>query len=546
MPLNLERTKDILHGQEARNKILRGVNILADTVKTTLGPKGRNVILEQEHGFGYMTKDGVSVANEITLPDKFENLGAQMVREVAEKTANSAGDGTTTSTVLAQAIVNEGMKAVAAGMNPMDLKKGIDKGVEVVVEKLKENATKVENNEQIFQIATISANGDRTIGRLVADAMSAVGNDGVVALEESGTVNTTLETVKGLQFGPESGILSPFFITNPDKLTCELKNPKILVTNRKINNLDSLIPLLNEVVKRNEELIMIVGEIEAPALKTLALNCAKFLQGQGGARLIAVRAPIEDRDDTLRDIATLTGATCFDDNCSTELNNAKYEDLGSASSVTISNAQDKTTIVEGKGDKEAIENLIKEVRSKIDDSLRDTDKKRLKNRLARLTGGVAVIKVGGSTALEIKEKKDRLDDAVWAAKSASEEGIVSGGGTGFLHVLDVLDTVKTENTDQMVGVNILRKALQAPLETIVNNTGKNGGVVVGEVLKQTKENKNFGYNALDERYEDMVESGIIDPVKVLRVALQNAASVAGLLITTEAIVSLLRPHEIDK
>lgn len=532
-----EQFKELKFGSEARNKVLAGVNTLAEAVKVTLGPKGRNVILEKAHGFGHITKDGVSVANEIYLKDKFENLGAQMVREVAEKTADMAGDGTTTSTVLAQAIVNEGMKAVAAGMNPMDLKRGIDLAVVNVVETLKKLASPVKDDEQLFQIAKISANGDEVIARIIADALKVIGAEGVVTVEEANGLETTLEVVKGMQV--HSGLLSPWFVTNPDKLTCEIKDCHVLITDKKLNSVDPILHLLNDAVSSDKPLLIIAGEYSTSVIQSLSLNREK---SKGAIKIFAIAAPSygERRSQILRDLAIVTGASCFDDCGTTDLKNVKFEHLGKAGSITIS--RENTTVVEGQGDVESIELRIKEIRQTLETEQSPDNRAFLKERLGKLVGGVGVIRVGGSTAIEVKEKKDRIDDAVSATKAAVEEGVVSGGGVSYIRCLPSLEELKPSNTDQLVGINIIKKAIQAPLISIANNAGFDGVVICGEVKKQSNELE--GFNALDGTYVNMVESGIINPVKVDRVALQNAASIAGLLLTTEVMVGMIRKREL--
>lgn len=534
-----EQFKDIKFGAEARVKLTNGVNILANAVKATLGPKGRNVILEKAHGFGHITKDGVSVANEIYLVDKFENLGAQMVREVAEKTADMAGDGTTTSTVLAQAIVNEGMKAVAAGLNPMDLKRGVDKAVEAVVASLKELSQPVVSDEQLVQIANVSANGDKEIAKIIADALKVIGGEGVIAVEEANSLETTLEVVKGLQFGPDSGLLSPYFVTNSDKITCEMDNPLILITDKKINSIDPILGLINEILPTGRELLVIAGEFSGAIIQGFALNRQK------GKRLSAVMAPSfgDRRKEILKDIATLTGAHCFNDDSATEIQNAKMSHLGSAASVVIT--KDKTTIIGGGGDKDVLDARIKEIRTRLDTEQGREEKTFLKERLGKLVGGVGVIRVGGSTSVEVKEKKDRIDDAVSATRAALEEGVVPGGGVSFIRAIPMLKNVVVNNMDEAAGVEIIKKALAYPLISIVNNAGEDGVVVAGE-LKKRNDDKYLGYNAVDNTYGNMLELGIINPTKVDRVALQNAASIASLLLTTEVIVGMIRKREVDK
>ncbi|MCA3244142.1 MAG: chaperonin GroEL [Alphaproteobacteria bacterium] len=518
--------KDLKFGTDARAKMLTGVNTLANAVKATLGPKGRNVVLDKSFGAPRITKDGVSVAKEITLADKFENMGAQMVREVASKTADLAGDGTTTATVLAQSIINEGTKAVAAGMNPMDLKRGLDAAVQAVVAELKTQSKKVGKGD-IAQVATISANGDASIGEDIAKAMDAVGEEGVITVEEAKGLETTLETVKGMQF--DRGYLSPYFITNADKMHAEMKDALILITDRKISSLEQILPILEPIAQGGRELVIIAEDVEGQALATLVVNRLR-----GGLKVAAVKAPGfgDRRKAMLEDIAALTGGTVISEDTGMTLENVQLGHLGKAGTITIT--KDHTTIVEGKGDKKAVDARVAQIRQQMEETTSDYDREKLQERLAKLVGGVAVIKVGGSTEIEVKEKKDRIDDALAATRAAVEEGVVPGGGVALIRCLKALDSVKTANPDQKVGVDIIRKALETPLRTIASNAGEDGAVVAGKV----KEGKDaFGYNAANGEYGDMVKFGIIDPAKVVRCALQDAASVGGLMITTEVMVT---------
>jgi len=522
--------KDVKFAQDAREKMLRGVDILANAVKVTLGPKGRNVVLDKAFGAPRITKDGVTVAKDIELEDKFENMGAQMVREVASKTADEAGDGTTSATVLAQAIVKEGAKSVAAGSNPMDLKRGIDIAVAKVIEALQAKSKKVTSNDEIAQVGTISANGDPEIGRFIAEAMQKVGNDGVITVEEAKSLETELEVVEGMQF--DRGYLSPYFITDADKMRVELENPYILINESKLSNLQSILPLLEAVVQSGRPLLIVAEDVEGEALATLVVNKLR-----GGLKVAAVKAPGfgDRRKAMLQDIAVLTGGQVISEDLGIKLENVTLDMLGQSKKVVIT--KDDTTVVDGVGKKADIEARVAQIRQQIEDTSSDYDREKLQERLAKLAGGVAVIKVGGATEVEVKEKKDRVDDALNATRAAVEEGIVPGGGVALLRALDALDSVKGANDDQKIGVNIVRRALQAPLRQIAENAGEDGAVVVGKVLD--KKDYSFGYNAATGEYGNLVKEGVIDPAKVVRTALQDAASVAGLLITTEAMVAEL-------
>ncbi|MDD3837888.1 MAG: chaperonin GroEL [Phenylobacterium sp.] len=519
--------KDVFFAAEARDRMLRGVNTLANAVKVTLGPKGRNVVIEKSFGAPRSTKDGVSVAKEIELADRFENLGAQLIREVASKTNDKAGDGTTTATVLAQAIVTEGLKSVAAGMNPMDLKRGIDKAVARVVEEIKSSSKKVTTNAEIAQVGTISANGDREVGDMIAHAMDKVGNEGVITVEEAKSLETELEVVEGMQF--DRGYLSPYFITNAEKMEAELEEPLILLFEKKLSSLQPLLPVLEAVVQSGRPLLIIAEDVEGEALATLVVNKLR-----GGLRVAAVKAPGfgDRRKAMLEDIAILTGGQLISEDLGIKLESVTLDMLGRAKKVSIT--KDDTTIVDGAGDKEGIEGRITQIKRQIEDTTSDYDKEKLQERLAKLAGGVAVIRVGGSTEVEVKEKKDRVDDALNATRAAVEEGIVPGGGVCLLKASKVLDSVKGDNDDQEAGVAIVRRALQAPIRQISENAGVEGSIVVGKVLENAS--PTFGFNAQSEEYVDMVQAGVIDPAKVVRTALQDAASVAGLLITTEAAI----------
>ena len=519
--------KDIQFASDARDRMLRGVNILANAVKVTLGPKGRNVIIEKSYGAPRSTKDGVAVAKEIELSDKFENLGAQMIREVASKTNDKAGDGTTTATVLAQSIVTEGLKSVAAGMNPMDLKRGVDKAVAKVLEEIKTSAKKVTTNAEIAQVGTISANGDTEVGDMIAKAMAKVGNEGVITVEEAKTAETELDVVEGMQF--DRGYLSPYFITNAEKMEADLEEPLILLFEKKLSSLQPLLPLLEAVVQSARPLLIISEDVEGEALATLVVNKLR-----GGLRVAAVKAPGfgDRRKAMLEDIAILTGGQLISEDLGIKLENVTIEMLGTAKKVTIT--KDDTTLVDGAGEKSAIEGRIAQIKTQIEDTTSDYDKEKLQERLAKLAGGVAVVRVGGSTEVEVKEKKDRVDDALNATRAAVEEGIVPGGGVALLKASKVLDGFKGDNSDQEAGVAIVRRALQAPIRQIAENAGVEGSIVVGKVLENPS--ATFGFDAQTEKYVDMVKAGVIDPAKVVRTALQHAASVAGLLITTEAAI----------
>jgi chaperonin GroEL len=520
--------KEVKFAQDARERMLHGVDILANAVKVTLGPKGRNVVLEKSFGAPRITKDGVTVAKEIELEDKFENMGAQMVREVASKTSDSAGDGTTTATLLAHAIVREGAKSVAAGSNPMDLKRGIDLAVGAVVNELKAKAKKVTSNEEIAQVGTISANGDSEIGRFIAEAMQKVGNDGVITVEEAKALDTELEVVEGMQF--DRGYISPYFITDADKMRVEIENPYILINEKKLSNLQTILPLLEAVVQSGKPLLVIAEDVEGEALATLVVNKLR-----GGLKVAAVKAPGfgDRRKAMLQDIAVLTGGQVISEDLGIKLENVTLDMLGHAKKVVIT--KDDTTIVDGAGKKADIEARVAQIKQQIEDTTSDYDREKLQERLAKLSGGVAVIKVGGATEVEVKEKKDRVDDALNATRAAVEEGILPGGGVALIRSQKVLDQVKTANEDQKVGVNIVRRAVQAPARQIAENSGEDGAVVVGKIVD--KDVYAFGFNAATGEYGNLVKQGVIDPAKVVRTALQDAASVAGLLITTEAMVA---------
>ena len=520
--------KHVHFSSDARDRMLRGVNILANAVKVTLGPKGRNVMIEKSYGAPRSTKDGVTVAKEIELEDKFENLGAQMIREVASKTSDKAGDGTTTATVLAQAIVVEGLKSVAAGMNPMDLKRGVEKAVGAVVDSIKASSRKVTTNDEIAQVGTISANGDREIGDMLAKAMAKVGNEGVISIEEAKTLETELEIVEGMQF--DRGYLSPYFITNADKMEVSLEDPLILLSEKKLSSLQPLLPLLEAVVQSTRPLLIVAEDIDGEALATLVVNKLR-----GGLRVAAVKAPGfgDRRKAMLEDLAIVTGGQVISEDLGTKLENVTLDMLGKAKTVTIT--KDATTVVDGAGDKAGIASRIAQLKTQIEDTSSDYDKEKLQERLAKLAGGVAVIKVGGSTEVEVKERKDRVDDALNATRAAVEEGIVPGGGVALLKASKALDGLKGINADQDAGIAIVRRALQAPIRQIAQNAGVEGSVVVGKVMENAS--PTFGFNAQTEEYVDMVQAGVIDPTKVVRTALQDAASVAGLMITTEAAVA---------
>ncbi len=520
--------KNIEFGTSAREKMLKGVETLAKAVKVTLGPKGRNVILDKTYGAPKITKDGVSVAKEIELADKFENMGAQLVKEVAQKTADKAGDGTTTATVLAEAIIKEGCKAVAAGMNPMDLKRGIDLAVEAVVEDVKSRSVAIKNSEEVAQVGTISANGDTSIGEYLAKAMEKVGNEGVITVEDAKGLDTELDVVEGMQF--DRGYLSPYFVTNPDKMICEYDAPFILLYDKKITNLQPLIPVLEAVMQSGKALVIVAEDIEGEALATLVVNRLR-----GGLKVCAVKAPGfgDRRKAILEDIAILTGGQVISEDLGMKLENVGLEMLGNAKRVEIS--KDDTTIIDGMGEKDLIEARVNQIKKQITETSSDYDREKLQERLGKLSGGVAVIKVGGASEVEVKEKKDRIDDALHATRAAVKEGVVAGGGCALLYATKVLDKINTANQDQKVGVDIIRRALQAPIRQIAENAGVDGALVVGKLLEST--DFNFGYNAQKGEYVDMIKAGIIDPTKVVRTALQDAASVAGLVVTTEAMVA---------
>ncbi len=522
--------KEVRFSTEARDKMLRGVDILANAVKVTLGPKGRNVVLDKSFGAPRITKDGVTVAKEIELEDKFENMGAQMVREVASKTNDQAGDGTTTATVLAHAIVKEGVKAVAAGMNPMDLKRGIDLAVEAIVKDLKDNSKKVTANEEIAQVATISANGDAEIGRFLADAMKKVGNEGVITVEEAKSLETELEVVEGMQF--DRGYISPYFVTDAEKMRVELEDPYLLIHEKKLSGMQPLLPLLESVVQSGKPLLIIAEEVEGEALATLVVNKLR-----GGLKVAAVKAPGfgDRRKAMLQDIAILTGSNMISEDLGIKLENVTLAMLGRAKKVVID--KENTTIVDGAGRKADIEARVQQIKTEIEETTSDYDREKLQERLAKLAGGVAVIRVGGATEVEVKERKDRVDDAMHATRAAVEEGILPGGGVALLRAVKALERLKTDNEDQKHGVEIVRKAITWPARQIALNAGEDGSVVIGKVLE--KDQYNFGYDAQHGEYGNLVSKGIIDPTKVVRSALQDAASVAGLLVTTEAMVAEL-------
>ena len=519
--------KEVRFSSDARDRMLRGVDILANAVKVTLGPKGRNVILDKSYGAPRTTKDGVTVAKEIELEDKFENMGAQMVREVAQKTNDMAGDGTTTATVLAHAILREGMKSVAAGMNPMDLKRGIDKAVTQVVEEIQKKAKKVKDTAEIAQVGTVAANGEKSIGQMIAKAMQKVGNEGVITVEEAKSFDSELEVVEGMQF--DRGYLSPYFITNAEKMTVELEEPYILIHEKKLASLQPLLPVLEAIVQTGKPLLIVAEEVEGEALATLVVNKLR-----GGLKVAAVKAPGfgDRRKAMLEDIGVLTNGQTISEDLGIKLENVTLAMLGKAKRVSIT--KDNTTIIDGSGKKKDIEARISQIKAQIEETTSDYDKEKLQERLAKLAGGVAVIKVGGATETEVKERKDRVDDALNATRAAVEEGIVPGGGVMLLKASKVI-TVKGDNEDQDAGINIVRKALQAPIRQIAENAGVEGSIVVGKVMDERS--SSFGYDAQADEYGDLIEKGIIDPAKVVRIALQDAASIAGLMITTEAGVA---------
>jgi chaperonin GroEL len=520
--------KDVKFGGEARERMLRGVDILADAVKVTLGPKGRNVVLDKSFGAPRITKDGVTVAKEIELEDKFENMGAQMVKEVASKTNDTAGDGTTTATVLAQAIVREGAKSVAAGANPMDLKRGVDLAVTAVVKELAARAKKISSSSEVAQVGTISANGDTEVGRLIAEAMEKVGNEGVITVEEAKSLETELEVVEGMQF--DRGYISPYFVTDAEKMRVELDDPLILIHEKKLSNLQAMLPVLEAVVQSSRPLLIIAEDVEGEALATLVVNKLR-----GGLKVAAVKAPGfgDRRKAMLQDIAILTGGEMISEDLGIKLENVTVKMLGRAKKVTIT--KDDTTVVDGNGAKADIEARVGQIKQQIEETTSDYDREKLQERLAKLAGGVAVLRVGGATEVEVKERKDRVDDALNATRAAVEEGIVPGGGVALLRAIKVLDKVESANEDQKAGINIVRKAIQTPARVIATNAGEDGAVIAGKILE--KDTYAYGYNAQTGVYGDLVAEGVIDPVKVVRSALQDAASVAGLLITTEAMIA---------
>jgi len=520
--------KDVKFGGDARERMLRGIDILANAVRVTLGPKGRNVVLDKAFGAPRISKDGVTVAKEIELADKFENMGAQMVREVASKTSDSAGDGTTTATVLAHAIVREGAKSVAAGMNPMDLKRGVDMAVAAIVEDVKKRSKKVSTSDEISQVGTISANGEREIGEMIAQAMQKVGNEGVITVEEAKSLATELEVVEGMQF--DRGYLSPYFITNAEKMVCELENPYILLHEKKLSGLQAMLPVLESVVQSGRPLLIVAEDVEGEALATLVVNKLR-----GGLKVAAVKAPGfgDRRKAMLEDIAILTGGQVISEDLGIKLENVALDMLGKAKKVVIT--KEETTIVDGAGKKSDIQGRVAQIRAQIDETTSDYDREKLQERLAKLAGGVAVIRVGGATEVEVKERKDRVEDAMHATRAAVEEGIVPGGGVALLYAARALANLTPENDDQKVGIEIVRRALQAPVRQIAENAGVDGSIVVGKLTDQ--KNANWGFDAQRGEYVDMVKAGIIDPTKVVRTALQDAASIASLLITTEAMVA---------
>jgi chaperonin GroEL len=520
--------KDVRFSSDARDKMLRGVEILADAVKVTLGPKGRNVVIEKSFGAPRITKDGVTVAKEIELSDKFENMGAQMVREVASKSNDVAGDGTTTATVLAASIVREGAKSVAAGMNPMDLKRGIDLAVTAVVKDIESRARKVASSEEVAQVGTISANGDKEIGNMIAQAMQKVGNEGVITVEEAKTAETELDVVEGMQF--DRGYLSPYFITNAEKMVAELEDPYILIHEKKLSSLQAMLPVLEAVVQTGKPLLIVAEDIEGEALATLVVNKLR-----GGLKVAAVKAPGfgDRRKAMLEDIAILTAGQTISEDLGIKLENVTLQMLGRAKRVRIE--KENTTIIDGAGDKEAIEGRVSQIKAQIEETTSDYDREKLQERLAKLAGGVAVIRVGGSTEVEVKEKKDRVDDALHATRAAVEEGIVPGGGVALLLAKKAAQAVKSDSPDVQAGINIVLKALEAPIRQIAQNAGVEGSIVVGKILDNG--GATYGFNAQTEEYCDLLQAGIVDPAKVVRAAIQGAASVAGLLVTTEAMIA---------
>jgi chaperonin GroEL len=520
--------KEVRFQTDARDRMLRGIDTLAHAVRVTLGPKGRNVVLDKSFGAPRITKDGVTVAKEIELADKFENMGAQMIREVATRTSDQAGDGTTTATVLAHAIVREGVKAVAAGLNPMDLKRGIESAVEAVVEDLKKRSKKVSTNEEIAQVGTISANGDREVGEMLSKAMQKVGNEGVITVEEAKSLDTELDVVEGMQF--DRGYISPYFVTNAEKMICELDDPFILIHEKKLSSLQPLLPLLEAVVQSGKPLLIIAEEVEGEALATLVVNKLR-----GGLKVAAVKAPGfgDRRKAMLEDIAILTAGQMISEDLGIKLENVTLNMLGKAKKTRIE--KENTTVIDGAGKKADIQGRIGQIKAQIEETTSDYDREKLQERLAKLAGGVAIIRVGGSTEVEVKERKDRVDDAMHATRAAVEEGIVAGGGVALLYASKILAKLKPANDDQKVGIDIVRRALQTPARQIAENAGVDGSIVIGKL--QDKSDANYGYDAQTGEYVDMLKAGIIDPTKVVRLALQDAASVAGLLVTTEAMVA---------
>ena len=528
--------KDIKFSTDARSRLLKGINLLANAVRITLGPKGRNVVLDKSFGSPRITKDGVTVAKEIDLKDKFENMGAQMIKEVASKTSDTAGDGTTTATILAQAIVEEGLKAVAAGMNPMDLKRGIDTATKAIIEELKKKSKKISTNEEVKQVGTISANGDIEVGEHLAQAMEKVGNERVITVEEGKGLDTELNVVEGMQF--DRGYLSPYFVTNAEKMTCELEDVYILLHEQKLSNLQPMLPLLESVAQSGKPLLIIAEEIEGEALATLIVNKLR-----GGLKIAAVKAPGfgDRRSAMLEDIALLTNGQVISEELGIKLENVKLDSLGTAKKINID--KENTTIVGGSGKKSEIDARCNQIRNEIEQSDSDYDKEKLQERLAKLSGGVAVLHVGGSSEVEVKEKKDRVEDAMNATRAAVEEGVVPGGGVALLYSKKILDSIKLENPDQQVGINIVKKAIERPVRQIAKNAGVDGSIIVGKLLEQ--DNENYGYNAQTGKFPDLVKDGIIDPTKVVLSAIQDSSSVAGLLITAEAVIADLPEEKKD-
>ena len=528
--------KDIKFSTDARSRLLKGINLLANAVRITLGPKGRNVVLDKSFGSPRITKDGVTVAKEIDLKDKFENMGAQMIKEVASKTSDTAGDGTTTATILAQAIVEEGLKAVAAGMNPMDLKRGIDTATKAIIEELKKKSKKISTNEEVKQVGTISANGDIEVGEHLAQAMEKVGNEGVITVEEGKGLETELNVVEGMQF--DRGYLSPYFVTNAEKMTCELEDVYILLHEQKLSNLQPMLPLLESVAQSGKPLLIIAEEIEGEALATLIVNKLR-----GGLKIAAVKAPGfgDRRSAMLEDIALLTNGQVISEELGIKLENVKLDSLGTAKKINID--KENTTIVGGSGKKSEIDARCNQIKNEIEQSDSDYDKEKLQERLAKLSGGVAVLNVGGASEVEVKEKKDRVEDAMNATRAAVEEGVVPGGGVALLYTKKILDSIKLSNPDQQVGINIVKKAIERPIRQIAKNAGVDGSIIVGKLLEQ--DNENYGYNAQTGKFTDLVKDGIIDPTKVVLSAIQDSASVAGLLITAEAVIADLPEEKKD-